>query len=102
VEWVVGIGGYFLRAADPVALGAWYRACLGLDADEHGLWEPGVGPTVFATFEPHTDDFGSRHQQTMINFRVHDLDASSGNCAAWGRTWPRRPRTWRASGASAG
>jgi catechol 2,3-dioxygenase-like lactoylglutathione lyase family enzyme len=78
VEWVVGIGGYFLRAADPVALGAWYRACLGLDADEHGLWEPGVGPTVFATFEPHTDDFGSRHQQTMINFRVHDLDAMLG------------------------
>ena len=34
------IGGYFLRASDPAALGAWYRDCLGLDADENGLWRP--------------------------------------------------------------
>ena len=33
MERVLGIGGYFLRAADPAALGAWYRDCLGLDAD---------------------------------------------------------------------
>jgi hypothetical protein len=35
MERVVGIGGYFMRAADPAALGAWYRDCLGLDADEN-------------------------------------------------------------------
>jgi hypothetical protein len=45
VEHVLGIGGYFLRAADPVALGAWYRECLGLDVtDPEGnrieLWQP--------------------------------------------------------------
>jgi len=33
MERVLGIGGYFLRAADQAALGAWYRDCLGLDAD---------------------------------------------------------------------
>src|ERR1700681_2691424 len=38
MERVLGIGGYFMRAADPAALGAWYRDCLGLDADESGLW----------------------------------------------------------------
>ena len=38
MERVLGIGGYFMRAADPVALGAWYRDCLGLDADENCLW----------------------------------------------------------------
>ncbi len=38
MEHALGIGGYFLRAADPEALGAWYRDCLGLDADENGLW----------------------------------------------------------------
>ena len=38
MERVLGVGGYFMRAADPVALGAWYRDCLGLDADENGLW----------------------------------------------------------------
>jgi predicted enzyme related to lactoylglutathione lyase len=75
VERVLGIGGYFMRAADPAALGAWYRDFLGLDADENGLWRPGPGPTVFATFESETEYFGSRAQQTMINFRVRDLDA---------------------------
>ena len=75
MERVLGVGGYFLRAADPVALGAWYRDCLGLDADEHGLWSPEAGDLVFAAFESETDYFGSRSQQTMINFRVRDLDA---------------------------
>jgi hypothetical protein len=37
MERVLGIGGHFMRAADPVALGAWYRDCLGLDADQNGL-----------------------------------------------------------------
>ena len=50
MERVTGIGGYFMRAADPAALGAWYRDCLGLDADENGLWSPEAGPTVFAGF----------------------------------------------------
>ena len=31
--------------------------------------------TVFATFEAETEYFGSRGQQTMLNFRVRDLDA---------------------------
>ncbi len=64
-----------MRAADPAALGAWYRDCLGLDADENGLWSQGAGPTVFATFEAGTEYFGSRDQQVMLNFRVRDLDA---------------------------
>lgn len=75
MERVLGIGGYFLRADDPVTLGAWYRDCLGLDADEHGLWHPDEGPTVFATFEAEADYFGARTQRTMLNFRVRDLDA---------------------------
>ncbi|WP_426594023.1 VOC family protein [Cellulomonas sp. McL0617] len=75
MERVVGIGGYFLRSADPVALGAWYRECLGLDADENGLWFPDAGPTVFATFAYDTGYFGSPDQQVMLNFRVRDLDA---------------------------
>jgi predicted enzyme related to lactoylglutathione lyase len=71
----VGVGGCFLRAADPVALGAWYRECLGLDADEMGAWRQEPGVTVFATFESDTDYFGPRTQQTMLNFRVRDLYA---------------------------
>jgi predicted enzyme related to lactoylglutathione lyase len=75
MEHVLGIGGYFIRAADPEALIAWYRECLGLDADERGVWRQGAGMTVFATFDSDTDYFGSRAQQTMLNFRVRDLDA---------------------------
>lgn len=75
MERVLGIGGHFLRAADPAALSAWYRESLGLDVDENGVWQQEVGPTVFATFDSDTDYFGSRSQQSMLNFRVRDLDA---------------------------
>jgi predicted enzyme related to lactoylglutathione lyase len=84
MERVLGIGGYFLRANDPAALGAWYRNCLGLDADENGLWQQGDGPTVFATFESETDYFGSRAQQAMLNFRVGSLDAMLAQLRAQG------------------
>src|SRR5271155_3578372 len=65
MERVVGIGGYFLRAADPAALSTWYRESLGLDADENGVWHQEAGLTVFAPFEADTDYFGSRSQHTM-------------------------------------
>jgi len=84
MERVLGIGGYFLRAADPAALNAWYRECLDLDADEMGLWQPEAGPTVFATFASDTEYFGSRTQQTMLNFRVGDLDAMLAQLRAKG------------------
>ncbi|WP_405485837.1 VOC family protein [Nocardia sp. NBC_00511] len=84
MERVLGIGGYFLRAADPAALSAWYRDCLGLDIDANGLWSPQPGPTVFAAFDADTDYFGSRTQQTMLNFRVADLDAMLAQLRATG------------------
>jgi predicted enzyme related to lactoylglutathione lyase len=84
MEHVLGIGGHFIRAADPVAMGAWYRDCLGLDADENGEWRQEPGPTVFATFESDTGYFGSRTQQTMLNFRVRDLDAMLAQLRAKG------------------
>ena len=66
------------------ALGTWYRECLGLNADEHGVWEPEAGVTVFATFPSDTDYFGSGSQQTMLNFRVRDLDAMLAQLRAKG------------------
>jgi predicted enzyme related to lactoylglutathione lyase len=75
MERVLGIGGLFLRAADPAGLDTWYRECLGLDADEHGLWRQEEGQTVFATFAADSDYVGGRSQQTMLNFRVRALDA---------------------------
>ena len=84
MERVLGIGGYFVRAADPPALQAWYRDCLGLDIDDHGLWHQEAGPTVFAAFESETDYFGARAQQTMLNLRVADLDAMLAQLRARG------------------
>lgn len=84
MEHVLGIGGYFLRAADPASLSAWYRDCLGLNTGENGLWQQEAGPTVFAPFEAETDYFGSRAQQTMLNFRVRDLDAMLAQLRAKG------------------
>jgi predicted enzyme related to lactoylglutathione lyase len=84
MERVLGIGGYFIRASDPAALGAWYRDYLGLDANEYGLWQQDTGPTVFAPFEGDTDYFGARSQQTMLNFRVRDLDAMLAQLRAKG------------------
>jgi predicted enzyme related to lactoylglutathione lyase len=84
MERVLGIGGYFMRADDPAALGAWYRDCLGLDADENGLWRQAAGTTVCATFAADTDYFGSRAQQAMLNFRVRDLDAMLAQLRARG------------------
>jgi predicted enzyme related to lactoylglutathione lyase len=92
MERVLGIGGYFMRAADPAALGAWYRDCLGLDADEQGIWRQAEGVTVFATFESDTDYFGSRVQQTMLNFRVRDLDAMLAQLRAKGVDVPEAPQ----------
>src|SRR6478672_13389676 len=86
MERVLGVGGYFMRAVDPEALGAWYRDCLGLDADENGLWRPETGVTVFATFESETEYFGSPGQRTMLNFRVRDLDAMLAQLRAKGAT----------------
>jgi predicted enzyme related to lactoylglutathione lyase len=92
MEHVVGIGGHFMRAADPEALNAWYRDCLGVDADEHGLWSQEAGPTVFATFESETDYFGSRTQQVMLNFRVRDLDAMLAQLRSKGADVPEDPQ----------
>ncbi|MCU1474885.1 VOC family protein [Amnibacterium sp.] len=84
MEHVLGIGGTFLRAADPAGLTAWYRDTLGLDMDETGVWRQDPGPCVFAAFESGTDYFGSRTQGTMLNLRVRDLDAMLAQLRAAG------------------
>jgi predicted enzyme related to lactoylglutathione lyase len=84
MERVLGIGGHFLRARDPAALTAWYRDVLGLEVDEHGQWDQQAGPTVFAAFEADTEYFHNPAQQTMLNFRVRDLDAMLAQLRAAG------------------
>jgi predicted enzyme related to lactoylglutathione lyase len=80
---VTGIGGIFLRARDPKALGAWYAQNLGIQLSEWGgaqfLWSdevpPTTGSTAWSLFPANTKYFGPGNQSAMINYRVDDLDA---------------------------
>lgn len=78
---VTGIGGVFLRAKDPKALGAWYAEHLGVTLSEYGatfMWSDevpaGTGMTAWNTFPENTDYFGPGRQAVMINYRVDDID----------------------------
>lgn len=80
---VIGIGGFFFRARDPVALKAWYREHLGVGGgvgtDERGesnpyCWYHEGGPMVFEPF-PADSDYFPADRSAMINLRVSDLDA---------------------------
>ena len=78
LERVIGIGGFFFRARDALALRQWYTEHLGVDPSptsytERAWWQEG-GPTVFEPFSAD-GDFFSRGRSWMINFRVRDLDA---------------------------
>jgi predicted enzyme related to lactoylglutathione lyase len=74
---VEGIGGVFMRSADPNALARWYSEQLGIDAfseESDATWWQAEGPTVWSPFAADTDYFGRPEQAWMINFRVDNLD----------------------------
>jgi predicted enzyme related to lactoylglutathione lyase len=88
---VTGIGGVFLRSADPKALGAWYAKHLGVVVGDYGAtfwWKDevpkGTGMTAWNPFPMDTSYFGEGKQAVMINYRVDDLDALLGDLAAAG------------------
>jgi predicted enzyme related to lactoylglutathione lyase len=79
---VTGIGGIFFKAADPKALGAWYREHLGLDVTDWGgavfPWGGPDGPAGMTLWSPFAQDTRYMEPGTasfMVNFRVADLDA---------------------------
>jgi len=79
MDRVNGIGGFFFRARDPVALSQWYNTHLGVTVvpsnyDKPG-WRQETGPTAFAPFPETTTYFGDHGKIWMINFRVRNLDA---------------------------
>src|SRR5690349_5081606 len=79
---VLGMGGLFFRANDPVALKAWYKQHLGVGggcaAEGAGepnewVWQTLGGPMVFEPFARDSDYFAADKGQ-MINLRVSGLD----------------------------
>lgn len=79
---VTGIGGIFFKAADPVALRAWYKDHLGIDVQEWGgaafKWadregQPTTGTTVWNISDAASDYFAPSTASFMVNYRVADL-----------------------------
>ena len=82
MERVLGIGGVFFRARDPDALHAWYRENLGVP--ENVFTAASGDQTVWSAFAEDTEYFGRRDQQSMLNYRVRDLDAMLAQLRAGG------------------
>jgi predicted enzyme related to lactoylglutathione lyase len=77
MERAEGIGGVFFRSADPKRLAAWYAEHLGIDVEEWGgsVFNAATGDvTVWSPF-PADTDYWPAGQQSMVNYRVGDLDA---------------------------
>lgn len=78
---VTGIGGVFFRASDTAALQRWYVEHLGLpeSGDGYVAFDCSAsgehGTTVWSPFERNSEYFGRLDQQSMVNYRVDDLDA---------------------------
>jgi catechol 2,3-dioxygenase-like lactoylglutathione lyase family enzyme len=85
---ITGIGGIFMKVADPAATRAWYAEHLGLAVDDYGCtFAPDPSPlaqTVWSPFRAESDYFGPGDQAFMVNFRVDDLDALLADLAAKG------------------
>lgn len=98
MEKVLGIGGFFFRAHDPVALGLWYREHLGIALTPttyaEPIWRTESGPTAFTPFPPTTTYFGDLKQMWMVNFRVQDLDKMAGQLRAAGITVEIDPKPY--------
>jgi predicted enzyme related to lactoylglutathione lyase len=98
MERVTGIGGFFFRAKDPVALARWYDENLGVTpvpADYDGEpWRQAAGTTVFAPFKQDSSYFGDMRLQWMINFRVRDLDRMAAQLEANGIAVEVDPETY--------
>lgn len=92
MERVQGIGGFFFKAKDKGALGAWYRDNLGLNLEDWGgaviRWseqhEAQSASTTWSPFAADTTYFNPSTSSFMVNFRVRDLDAMRAQLVANG------------------
>lgn len=88
-ERVLGIGGVFFKARDPIALAAWYHEHLGVPvaADQaYAAFTSGAAgePVVWSAFQADTPYFGPGPSSCMINYRVQNLDAMLAQLRAAG------------------
>jgi catechol 2,3-dioxygenase-like lactoylglutathione lyase family enzyme len=93
-ERLTGIGGVFMKAKDPKALGQWYSDKLGMPRPDGPvpplfLWRErdnadAVGTTVWGLFPSTTKYFGPGPSTCMINYRVRNLERMLAQLRAQG------------------
>ena len=86
---VLGIGGVFFKAADKVALRAWYARVLGVDFTEWGsamFANPALGFQQVSPFSADSDYFKPSALPFMLNLIVDDMDAVVAGIEAAGET----------------
>jgi predicted enzyme related to lactoylglutathione lyase len=77
---VIGIGGIFFKFKDPAKMNKWYADVLGLVTNDYGVLfsfntsDKTRGFLQLGTFPEDSDYFGRATQQSMINFRVAEMD----------------------------
>ncbi len=84
---VLGIGGVFFKASDPVAVRDWYARVLGFEIQSWGgviFPHPPVGAATWSPFAQDTPYFEPSQASFMINFIVEDLDGLLARAAAEG------------------
>jgi catechol 2,3-dioxygenase-like lactoylglutathione lyase family enzyme len=82
VKRVTGIGGIFIKSANPARLREWYQKHLGIPVESWGgtafSWAgahnpDGHGTTVWNVFEAGSGYFNPSQAQFMVNYRVDKL-----------------------------
>lgn len=83
---VLGIGGLFIKASDPAAMGEWYRRVLGIDWGDFGAMfpHPDRGFTLLSGFKATSSYFDPSPLPFMVNLIVDDLDGVLEKVAAAG------------------
>ena len=78
---VIGLGGVFLKFKDPAKMRMWYKDVLGMNTNDYGVLfsfnhvkADNQAFLQLGTFEENTNYFGAASQQSMLNFRVDDLE----------------------------
>ncbi len=77
---VLGLGGFFFKAKEPVKLGEWYQQWLGMKlADDHNSvsFKPSEMPdksfSIWGPFSADTKYFEPSNQAAMVNLIVDDV-----------------------------
>lgn len=74
---ILGLGGVFFKASNPVAVRDWYARVLGFEVHDWGgaiFKHPSVGYANWSPFAADTHYFEPSEAGFMINFIVDDID----------------------------